>query len=83
MTGGMRSDILMLCFKVLSLHVVLIDNVQSSLAESVTVEILRLYGRNVSSISWNFGDALFALHLLELFVYFFGNMAEWLWKYPV
>ena len=79
----MRSDILMFCFKVLSLHVILFDDVESSLPEGVSVKILRLDGRNVSSISWNFGDALFALDLFELFVYFFRNMAEWLWKYPV
>ena len=79
----MRSDILMFCFKVLSLHVILFDDVESSLPEGVSVKILRLDGRNVSSISWNFGDALLALDLFELFVYFFGNMAEWLWKYPV
>lgn len=76
MTGGMGGDILMFGFEVLSLHIVLINNVERSFAEGITVQIFRFDGGDISGISWNFGDPIFGLDLLELIVYFFGDVAE-------
>lgn len=66
----------MLSFEVLSLDVILINNIKSSFSKGISVKVLRFNGWNVSGVSWNFGDSIFSLDLLELIVYFFGNMAE-------
>lgn len=73
----------MLCFEVLSLHEVRVADIESGLAEGVSIEVLRLDGGNVSGISWDLGDGFLLVDCLELVINFFRYVPLLGEKYPV
>ena len=70
----MRRDIFNVWLEILTLVVVLGAHIQSRLAECIAINIFGLDGWHVSSIAWNFRDALLLFDSLELVVDFLGNV---------